>query len=135
VSVQCRNVRVNTVFVNTASSSSFVHFGDGERAELTSRALAVQRAVPIFDRDEFRFASYAIFTRPVLKLPSCRETSIQTFSEYDIAVGTISVLGVSASSTFHVGCGGPHKAVTRIKHIRQFNFGPAAGYPGGPGVI
>lgn len=121
MSTQTRTTILGCMFLNTVSSSSVVEFGDSGEADLTSRVLAIQRAIPNYEEDEFRFAAYPIFFLPKLTLQPCTEVSFHSCSPSPIQVGSIRSLGVSASSLLRVGCGGPLQAESRIKHIRHFN--------------
>ncbi|WP_239613795.1 spore germination protein GerPE [Cohnella mopanensis] len=122
MSIEYRSTTLGWLFVNTVSSSGIVHLGDGKNNNLTSKALAIQRAVPNNIEDEFRFASYRIFGLPKLTLLPCGTVDFQSWSSFpSIRVGSVRALGVSASSLLQVGNGGPLQGVSRIKHIRNFN--------------
>ncbi|WP_130608115.1 spore germination protein GerPE [Cohnella abietis] len=122
MSLTCRRTTLRCLFVNTVSTSGIVQLGDTCEVSLTSKALAVQRAIPDFQNDEFRFASYSIFTRPKLTLQPCNSVAFNSECPLsNIHVGEVRTLGVSASSILRVGCGGPLQAISRIKHIRQYN--------------
>jgi spore germination protein PE len=99
-----------------------VQLGDSRKNDLSSKALAIQRAVPNNSEDEYRFASYRIFSLPKLTLLPCATVDFQSQSPLPcLQVGSVRTLGVSASSLLRVGNGGPLQAITRIKHIRHFN--------------
>lgn len=120
--LQSRNITIRSLFLNTISQSAVVQLGDHANAQLKSRAIAVQRAIPDSVADEFRFASYPIFFRDPLVLKPCRPLQFQTLhTASGIRVGTIESLGVSSSSYLRAGTGGTLSAVSRVKHIRQFN--------------
>lgn len=124
MSLQSRNTTLNCIFVNTVSTSGMVQFGDNQETNLKSRALAVQRAIANYEDDEFRFASYPIFSLPKLTLEPCVSVSFISCSPQpnaNIRVGFVRTLGVSASSLLRVGTSGPIQAESRIKHIRQYN--------------
>ncbi|QMV44216.1 spore germination protein GerPE [Cohnella cholangitidis] len=122
MSIQYRCTTLACLFVNTVSSSSTVQLGDGRKNDLTSKALAIQRAVPNNVEDEYRFASYRIFSLPKLTLLPCANVRFQSRSPLPcLEVGSVRTLGVSASSILRVGNTGPLQAVARIKHIRHFN--------------
>jgi len=118
----CRSTVLFSLFVNTVSSSGIVQLGDGDNTDMTSQALAVQRAVANVQKDEFFFESYPLFYLPKL-VPGAqvpvRFTSDSPFPV--LRVGCIYSLGVSSSSTLRVGCSGPVQGISRIKHIRNFN--------------
>jgi spore germination protein PE len=120
--LQCRNTTLGSLYVNSVSSSSIVQLGDNDFSTLSNKVLAVQRAIPNFEDDEFRFASYRIYFLPKLTLQPCVAVAFQSCSSLpNIQVGTVYLLGVTASSNLRVGCGGPLIAESRIKDIRQFN--------------
>ncbi len=122
MSIQCRNTTLLSLFVNTVSSTGIVQLGDGDEADLKSKALAVQRAIPNYSDDEFRFASYPLFFLPKKSLRPCVSVNFQSRSPLpNIQVGLVRTLGVSAASLLRVGCGGPLRAESRIEHIRYFN--------------
>ncbi|THF72594.1 spore germination protein GerPE [Cohnella fermenti] len=123
MTLTCRLVTAGFVYVNTVSSSGIVQFGDAAGATTsTNRLIAVQRAVPIYDKDETRFSAYPLFYK--LKLqpggePPARLNSSSAGSP--IRVGNVCVLGISTSSVLRFGCSGPIGGESRIVNIRQFN--------------
>ncbi|MCD9021375.1 spore germination protein GerPE [Cohnella silvisoli] len=122
MSLQCRNTTLGRLFVNTISSSGIVQLGDNKNSTLTSRVLAVQRAIPDFEGDEYRFASYPIFYLPRLTLQPCVAVAFHSCSSLpNIQVGSLETIGVDSSSLLRVGCGGPLLAESRIINIRHFN--------------
>ncbi|WP_256757134.1 spore germination protein GerPE [Cohnella sp. WQ 127256] len=122
MSIQYRCVMLSCLFVNTVSSSGVVQLGDSDKVTQFSRAIAVQRAIPNYEDDEFRFASYPLFLLPKQSLQPCKTVQFQSQSPFPtLQVGFVRTLGVSASSQLRVGNGGPLVAETRIKHIRQYN--------------
>lgn len=122
MSIAYRSTTLTSLFVNTVSSAGIVQLGDSEEINLKSKALAVQRAIPNFEDDEFRFASYPIFFLPKLTLQPCVSVNFRVCSTAsNMRVASVSSLGVSASSLLRVGTGGPLQAESRIKHIRHFN--------------
>lgn len=118
-----RTTVIDRIYVNTVGTSSVAHFGDNGTTRLTSRALAVQRAVPEYAHDETKFAAYRLFTRPILEL----DTGIRVdFRKEDgvpeIQIGCLRAVALSASSLLRAGETGPFVAQTRVKHIRNFNY-------------
>lgn len=119
---QARVTRLGFFHLNLADTSSIVHFGDGGIEEPASRVIALQRAIPVFDHDETRFASYGIFTRPLLKLLPNTNVNMQVNNfDSEIQIGAVKVVLSSSSSIIRAGSGGFHEAESRIKHIRQYN--------------
>jgi spore germination protein PE len=122
MSIPKRCTMLGALFLNTVSQSGVVQFGDSSNVKLTSRALAVQRAIPDFIADEFHFESYSIFYRKPLTLSPCVATQLHSNAAQSvIQIGTVEALGVSASSLLRVGCGGPLVSEDRLKHIRHYN--------------
>ncbi len=118
-----RTTRILSIALNTVGSSSIAQFGDNKQADLKSRAIAVQRAIPNYEQDEARFASYGLFARPLLQLNTglTVETRMDR-SPPDIEIGCIDVTALASSALLRAGCGGPHAAQTRVLHIRHFNY-------------
>ncbi|TVY04420.1 spore germination protein GerPE [Cohnella terricola] len=123
MSLQCRTTIVAALYVNTVSSSGTLQLGDGDRTDMKTKALAVQKAIPNFIKDEFRYASYPLFFLPKLTLKQpCVSVNMTSVSPWPtIQVGPVYMLGISSSSIMRVGCGGPLQGSSRIKHIRDFN--------------
>ncbi len=122
MSHDCRSTILIRLFVNTVSDAGIVQIGDGENTDMSSRAIAVQRAIANFEDDEFAFESYPIFYLP--KLVPEAEVPVDFRSESPwptLHIGSVRALGVSSSSTLRVGCSGPVQGISRIKHIRHFN--------------
>jgi spore germination protein PE len=127
MSLQCRNTTLGNLFVNSVSSSSIVQLGDNDYSNLSNKVLAVQRAIPNFEDDEYRFASYRIFYLPKLTLQPNVAVAFQSRSPLpNIQVGSVEMLGVTAASYLRVGCGGPLVAESRILDIRHFNNQPGS---------
>jgi spore germination protein PE len=118
-----RTTKIDAVVMNTVGSSSVAHFGDNKETNLKSRAIAVQRAIATYHQDEFRFASYEIFTRPLLQLNTGIAVNFRMDScPPDIEIGCIDVTALSTSALFRAGCSGPLTAETRVLNIRHFNY-------------
>ncbi|WP_102028006.1 spore germination protein GerPE [Salirhabdus sp. Marseille-P4669] len=114
-----RTTTVNTLNVNSASFSSIVQLGDAHRADPYTRALALQREIPIFDTNSFPFSDYAIFTRPYLEMATS-PPMIQEHIHHDpsLFVHWIRVGSMSSSAIVQVGNLEELDAKSRIKHIR-----------------
>ncbi|MFC5531395.1 spore germination protein GerPE [Cohnella yongneupensis] len=118
-----RSTNIGWMNLNTVSSSGVAQFGDNGTTELTSRALAVQRAVANYSHDETRFAAYEIFARPAYNLDTCVQVAFhKTDCVPEIRIGYIDVTAISSAALLRAGIGGPLLATTRIKHIRNFNY-------------
>lgn len=121
MNLSARLSAVGLVYINSASDSSIVHFGDNrDGARLNARVLAVQRSVATFRDNEFPFASYSLFTRP-LPVPPPDQGPASAFLSAcaPIEIGAIQITAISAASHVRIGCGGPETAETRIVNIRN----------------
>lgn len=116
-----RYTRVGCITINTAGTASVVQFGDNKQAQLTSRAIAVQRSIPVYDQDEARFAAYSLFTRQLPPIQTIPLAEFQHNANAPITIGKIDITAAASASYIRLGCGGPLSAISRIKHIRQFN--------------
>jgi spore germination protein PE len=122
MSIQCRCTSLGYLFLNTVSSAGIVQLGDNTNTDLYARVMAIQRFTPDYYEDEFRFASYSIFFRSKLTLHPSVDVTFQSVSPLQgIRVGSVDVIGVSASSLLRVGCGGPLEAEARVLNIRHFS--------------
>jgi spore germination protein PE len=120
-----RTSRVGSVRLISASTGSFIHFGDSAELNARLKALAVQREADHLIAGEVFFESYAIFTR---KLPNLLDSdplqaevtmSVQN-KEPVICVGCLDVTVASSASVVHIGNGKLVRNESRVKHIRQF---------------
>lgn len=117
-----RVTKIGWLVQTSMDTASMIHFGDNGTTRLKSRAIAVQRAVTRFDRDETRFAAYSLFSRAPLELDTGTEVA---FEKRDcapsISIGWVRNLGLSAASLLRAGESGPFVAETYLLQIRQFN--------------
>jgi len=117
-----RTVTAGAVKILAAEDASVLQFGDGENTRLKSAAIAVQRAIPTYHKDETRFASYPLFFLP---LPRPTEPPggmlIRARPEAAIRLGFIEVTSIRAASLFRFGNTGKLETTSRILHIRHFN--------------
>lgn len=121
MSIPWRCSRVGRVTINDVSQSGSVQFGDSGTTSLRSRTIAIQRETPYFEGDETRFAAYALFFKPKLKLLPDTSVSFRSIgTEEEICVGAIRTLGVSNASFLRIGNGGAHEAISRVLNIRQY---------------
>ncbi|WEK55571.1 MAG: spore germination protein GerPE [Candidatus Cohnella colombiensis] len=116
-----RTTRIHNLVINIVSSSAVTQFGDNEGTTLHSRVLAVQEALANYEADEYRYASYRIFTLPKHRLEPTPNVSFRIVAcQPEIEIGFVRILGLSSSSNFRAGTGGPFQATSRILHIRQY---------------
>lgn len=119
----CRLSIIGIMKLDTVSDASVVQLGDSCCVELNERAIALQRRIPDFYKDETKFAAYRIFSMPLPiwgQAPDAVLTRRNRAS--DIRVGEIRINAVSASSYIHAGSAVTLSAKSRIKHIRQYNI-------------
>jgi spore germination protein PE len=112
---------VGDVNVDDFGSSGILHVGDHVATILKSRALAVQREVPMYYGNEGNFDAYPFFSRPfpVPQPPEPVTMSVDNWGSF-IRVGSIRILGVASSSLLQIGSNCSTQAEVRIKHFRQF---------------
>ncbi len=126
-----RTSEVAALQITNVSLSGFVQIGDHSHYTPTLRALAVQRETDHAQEGSLYFESYPLFSRSlpdVCDYPFFREpqedsepTGVERIHHQPcIRVGTISTLGVGASSLLQIGSNCSVQAEARIKHIRQF---------------
>jgi len=117
-----RRTDIGRVYLNTVGTASVAHFGDNGATRLKSRAIAVQRAIALYDHDETRFAAYSLFAREPLELDTGLEVAFDKAPcEPDLRIGCLKVIALASSSLLRAGTSGPLVSQTWIKHIRQFN--------------
>jgi Protein of unknown function (DUF2772). len=123
MSLACRLTTAGYVYLNTLSSSSVTQFGDARGStKQKNRVIAVQRAIPDSYKDETRFASYPLFFKTLLNPGSEPPVRMNSASGgVPIRIGSVYVLGITASSVMRLGCSGPVQGESRIVNIRQFN--------------
>lgn len=114
-----KNIKINSVLF-----SSIVQIGDINIGNTKSKALAVQREIPIFLADEGNFEEYPLFSRPI-PIPAM-DDSIRHHVFHQspfIRVKNIIINGISVSSIFQVGSNHWIESEARVKHIRQLISG------------
>jgi len=122
MTIECRLAAIEAVKLDVVSDASIVQFGDSLEADLSDRAIALQRRYANFTRDETRFASYPIFALPLPQFPEQEDGILVSRSQGNtIQVGTIRLISLDASSYLHAGCMERLTTESRIKHIRQFD--------------
>lgn len=111
---------VHLLRANAVSFSSVVQIGDSQEVRLSARVLAVQRQLEYVDSREFPL-TFPIFAKtipapPIDAEPLCR----LTFHACPlIAVHSIRIIGISATSAVHIGSTKHVQTESRVKHIRQ----------------
>lgn len=116
---------VQNVEIISMVSASIFEVGDTRILTPISKALAVQRQESVYlDPDEHTFDHYPMFTFPFPKIEhEC--IPVNTVHEVPaIHVNSIKVIGIAASSAFHIGMTDYISAEARVKHIRQFTVDP-----------
>jgi len=117
-----RTVAAGGVKIIAAEDASVLQFGDGESTHLKTAAIAVQRAIPVYHKDETRFACYPLFFLP-LPRPTVPPGGllVRARPEAVIRLGFIELTSIRAASLFRLGNTGKLETASRILHIRQFN--------------
>jgi spore germination protein PE len=121
-----RTAQVGFINVISLASASIAQVGDRGSTHARLSALAVQRKEDHWSAGEAYFESYEIFSRPWPVLRDPAFDSGQVLKERTchvvprIAVGCISVIAVSSSSSLHIGNSYSVIGEARVKHIRQF---------------
>lgn len=123
-----RTSELGTLFLNSATDSSIIQFGDRKEVNASLRGLAVQREVDHIQGGEFFMESYTIFNRPrpsLIEAPG--EDSSVVIRKVNkapcIRVGSIKVIAMSSSALMLIGNGCTATAESRISNIRQFARG------------
>ncbi|TDQ42075.1 spore germination protein GerPE [Aureibacillus halotolerans] len=110
---------ITSTRVHTVTSSSVFQVGDSSRIQGTSKVYAVLREESLFLGNEGDFKD-SVFTRstPWSQLSHQVEMKQMNMSPY-IAVKHINILGIGASSVFHIGSTGRVGLDSRIKNVRH----------------
>lgn len=111
---------VHFLRANTVSFSSVVQIGDSQEVRLSARVLAVQRQFEYVDSGEFPLV-FPVFTKLIPRPPVDQEVVCRlTFHACPlIAVHSIRIIGISATSAVHIGSTKHVQTESRVKHIRQ----------------
>ncbi|MFS0864179.1 spore germination protein GerPE [Fredinandcohnia sp. 179-A 10B2 NHS] len=111
---------VDYIKINALLFSSIFEIGDTTRIAPVSKALAVQREVPIFFTNEGDLSNYPIFTKELPTVPINERISMESYHQNPvIKVNSIRILGVSSSSVVQIGSTEIIESQSRVKHIRQ----------------
>jgi spore germination protein PE len=111
---------VHDVLILNVEFSSIVHLGDNVVIKPRSKALAVNRELPVYLGNEGEFANYPLFSRPIPQLEASEliEMDIHNKSGF-IKVNHIKILGIAEAAVFQVGSCEVIDAESRIKQFRQ----------------
>ncbi|WP_141433158.1 spore germination protein GerPE [Bacillus sp. 03113] len=113
---------VDHFHVSTVSLSSIIQIGDSTFLQGASKALAVQREKELFFGKEGDFSDYPIFTKRIPLLPISENISLQFENRKPlIKVHDIAIIGIAASSIFHIGSSQHIYMESRVKHIRHMD--------------
>ena len=99
-----RHVLVDNVYIINISNSSACICGESGHIDAYTRALAIQRQVPVFFEDEGNYEDYPIFSRsiPAWQLPS--EVDLDVIHDHKtIHVGCLDVIATASASVVQVG--------------------------------
>jgi spore germination protein PE len=115
-----RTTVIGAVRILSVQLSSIVQAGDSVAVSPRSQVLAVQRQVSEYEGDEGNFDQFRIYRQ---NIPEPLLDEIFSFSvrneSAEIRVGTVQVLGISASSALLFGSNKVIDTENRTKHIRQ----------------
>jgi len=116
-----RHVFVDNVYIINISNSSACICGDSGLIDAYTRALAVQRQVPVFFEDEGNYEDYSIFTRSIPGWQLSSEVELDVINEYKtIHVGCLEVTATASSSVVQLGSNDTMELESRVKAIRHF---------------
>jgi len=112
---------VNQIKLQSVSTASQFMVGDSAAINAHTQALAVQRQVAVFFKNEADFAHYPLFTKSIPKpiVDEQIQMIVDQQSPY-IKVNSIHVIGVAQASAMQIGSTQHINLESRIKHFRQF---------------
>ncbi|WP_188207096.1 spore germination protein GerPE [Alkalibacillus aidingensis] len=117
-----RDSVVKTVNCQSTDNSSSIRIGDTKWLTPQSVALAVQREGAYYSREfqeRHTFQYYHFMDQPFPKQLQPFQCKVSRQEKQPIKVGNINVIGITASSTLHVGSLEHGDAFSKIKHVRQ----------------
>ncbi|AYB44942.1 spore germination protein GerPE [Paenibacillus lautus] len=116
-----RHVLVDNVYIINISNSSACICGESGHIDAYTRALAIQRQVPVFFEDEGNYEDYPIFSRsiPAWQLPSEVDLDVR-HDHKTIQVGCLDVIATASASVVQVGSNDTMDLESRVKAIRHF---------------
>ncbi|WP_159887690.1 spore germination protein GerPE [Paenibacillus puerhi] len=115
-----RTSKVDAIKVNSIGYASALFIGDLQEFLPELYALAVQREISRFSGSEGDLSAYPIFSAPIPHLqPDGNPLMSVTNTIPEIHVGTVRILAISSSSSFHVGYLRYTNAQSRVKNIRE----------------
>ncbi|RRN72574.1 spore germination protein GerPE [Peribacillus simplex] len=114
--------KVKSFTAQTLLFSSTIQIGDCSYIDGNSSALAIQKKSETFDSVDVHFEDYDIFKKPIY-IPRSNEPVISRFSNPNpfIRVGSVDIIGISASAVAGVGNVGHIRMDSRVKHIREIS--------------
>ncbi|WP_213410469.1 spore germination protein GerPE [Xylanibacillus composti] len=113
--------RVGHVKVTSKELSSITLIGDSVAITPRTNVLAVQRERPHYLGQEGDLQQFPFYEQPMPKL-AARSAGPELFARNNspfIDVGSLRILGLSASAVLHIGSTSFIDAESRVKHIRQ----------------
>lgn len=111
---------VDLIYVNSLSFSSILEIGDSKKITPVTKALAVQREVPVFFTNEGDFSQFPIFSRELPKVKVTETVNMNIVNQNPIIkVDSIKVDGVSSAAVMQVGSTETIHTESKVKHIRK----------------
>ncbi|MBX4149260.1 spore germination protein GerPE [Paenibacillus lautus] len=119
-----RHSHVDHMYIINISDSSACICGESGHIDANTRALAVQRQVPVFFEDEGDYEDYSIFSRSIPTWPPQSDVELNIIQDHKkIHVGCIDIIATASASVVHVGPNDTMDLESRVKAIRHFITG------------
>jgi spore germination protein PE len=120
IHMNMRKSVVKNINIHAVTLSSIFQVGDNLVVKPRSRAIAVQREIPIFLGNEGGFSNYPLFSRPIPQPVITEDVRMTVMNKSPlIKVEQIEILSIAASSVFQVGSNQRIDTEARVKHFRQ----------------
>ncbi|MEC0255740.1 spore germination protein GerPE [Paenibacillus lautus] len=116
-----RHSHVDHMYIINISNSSACICGESGHIDANTRALAVQRQVPVFFEDEGNYEDYSIFSRSIPTWPSQSDVELNIIQDHKkIHVGCLEIIAAASASVVQVGPNDTMDLESRVKAIRHF---------------
>lgn len=116
-----RHSHVDNMYIINISNSSVFVCGESGHIDADTRALAVQRQVPVFFEDEGQYEDYSIFSRSIPTWPPYSDVKLNIIQDYKkIHVGCVDIIATASASVVQVGPNDTMDLESRVKAIRHF---------------
>ncbi|WP_194542110.1 spore germination protein GerPE [Paenibacillus sp. JZ16] len=119
-----RHSHVDHMYIINISDSSACICGESGHIDANTRALAVQRQVPVFFEDEGDYEDYSIFSRSIPTWSPQSDVELNIIQDHKkIHVGCIDIIATASASVVQVGPNDTMDLESRVKAIRHFITG------------